>query len=677
MLRRVVSATTANQLSTIAAATTTAGTLVCCTKLSYNPIDSNCITSCAWTQQLNDSFVQSGKSITRGMNHNSNVGHEASCETSNGNEMQSECKRSMLVVQKQSKKVEEEDIVQQIRPILQASKRALRLINTVVMIVFEYKVDQYQHWIDSTIKSTGLEYFVATKGEDFVRQNFERDVENKLKDLQEAQRAYAEPDEDVIRSKEEIEEKRRAVHDAAKKLGEAEDQLSKLISNSSSGVHSRAAIRLRNLCRINGGTYIKVGQHLANLDHLLPPDYIRILQSLFRDCPVTPYSDVREVIREELGDYPENIFDEFEEVPIASASLAQVHVAREKGTGQKLAIKVQHRGLRETSNGDLLALEYVVRLVDRVFDEFKWGWIVDEIAPNLPKELDFKHEGNNAEKAAEHMKKTSLNCVVPKIHWNSTTSRVLCMDFEEGFSVTDLAQMEKSGLNKRNLAVLISSVFQAQIFDDGFIHCDPHPANVLWRKSNNGEPVLVLLDHGLYKQIDDSFRMNYAKLWNALLVANIDDIKKSCSTLGIDEMYPLLSAMLMSRPFDEVVERSKTNSFTAKIKIDAKSDAAMIRGYAQQYIGEIIKLLDKVPRQMLLLFKMNDCLRHIDHTLGSNANTLVIAGKYAVKAVYKSRCNQRTFINRLKDWFSYMFVMSRIRLFEAAEWWAYERRLLT
>ncbi len=140
--------------------------------------------------------------------------------------------------------------------------------------------------------------------------------------------------------------------------------------------------------------------------------------------------------------------------------------------------------------------------------------------------------------------------------------------------------------------------------------------------------------------------------------------------------YPLLSAMLMSRPFDEVIERSKTNSFKAKTKIDARSDAAMIRGYAQQYIGEIIKLLDKVPRQMLLLFKMNDCLRHIDHTLGSNTNTLVIAGKYAVRAVYKSRDNQGSLIKGLRNWFSHMLVISRIRLFEVAEWWAsYERRL--
>ena len=140
--------------------------------------------------------------------------------------------------------------------------------------------------------------------------------------------------------------------------------------------------------------------------------------------------------------------------------------------------------------------------------------------------------------------------------------------------------------------------------------------------------------------------------------------------------------MLMSRPFDEVLERSKTKSFSAKKKIDDKSDAAMIRGYAQQYIGEIIKLLDKVPRQMLLLFKMNDCLRHIDHALGSNSTkNLVIAGKYAVRASYKddnkigNKYKPRTFMSDFKKWLSFITVMSRIRLYEIVEWWMNARQL--
>lgn len=86
--------------------------------------------------------------------------------------------------------------------------------------------------------------------------------------------------------------------------------------------------------------------------------------------------DVCEVIKEELGKYPDELFESFSEKPIASASLAQVHVAIEKGTGRKLAVKVQHRGLRETSVGDLKALETAIGVIDGLFEDFTYGWIV-------------------------------------------------------------------------------------------------------------------------------------------------------------------------------------------------------------------------------------------------------------------------------------------------------------
>jgi len=144
------------------------------------------------------------------------------------------------------------------------------------------------------------------------------------------------------------------------------------------------------------------------------------------------------------------------------------------------------------------------------------------------------------------------------------------MDFKEGHSATNVEQIEKSGIKMKDLALLISSVFQAQIFQPRFVHCDPHPANVHWREKN-GKPQLVLLDHGLYgyKQIDDDFRITYAKLWKSLLMADIKGIKASCTSPGVEEMYPLLVAMLISRPFDEVMQRSNH----APIKTIRRSNA--------------------------------------------------------------------------------------------------------
>jgi aarF domain-containing kinase len=142
-------------------------------------------------------------------------------------------------------------------------------------------------------------------------------------------------------------------------------------------------------------------------------------------------------------------------------------------------------------------------------------------------------------------------------------------------------------------------------------------------------------------------------------------------------MYPLLAAMLTSRPFDEIQKRSKTRTFSAVSDIDANSDKAMIRGYAQQYLNEIILMLDKVPRQMLLLFKLNDCLRHIDTALGSNANSLVISGKYASELVYSHAKERFSFFEGICEWIKYVILTTKIRAYEISSSIVYKKMIIT
>lgn len=444
--------------------------------------------------------------------------------------------------------------------------------------------------------------------------------------------------------------------------------------------HTHSCVRLRDRPSCHIRSLGAVGQHLANLDYLLPPEYIETLSVLFDQNPHTPFEDVREVIKEDLGQYPEDLFDDFDPAPIASASLAQVHVAYDKQTGQKLAVKVQHRGLRETSVGDVSALVMAVRLAERLFpDTFTLGWLADEIAPQLPKELDFVREGRNAERAAQDLSTTGLQCVVPKIWWYHTAPRVLTMDFEGGCKATDAESLQQLGLRKRDVAQLISSVFASQMFLSGFVHCDPHPANVLVRAQPNGKPELVLLDHGLYRELDDDFRRTYAELWKCLLLADLDGIRDSCRGLGVGHAYPLFAAVLTARPFDEVVERSRasnlhlTGASTARSSgVDRRADKAVIRGYAQRYLRDIVALLGTVPRQTLLLLKTNDCLRHIDLSLGSPTNTLAISGRYAALSLYRDRLRTiegGSLSGRVQAWWTYMRVLARIQLCDAAAWW--------
>ena len=145
-------------------------------------------------------------------------------------------------------------------------------------------------------------------------------------------------------------------------------------ANPLSACHQRCATRLRDMCAQNRGCYIKLGQHLAMLDHILPREYNETLTSLLANTPRSSIAAVRRVIKEDLGASPEELFASFEEEPIASASLAQVHVAVTK-EGKKVAVKVQHEGLREGSVGDMYAITVLVDFVSRMFDGFSYNWL--------------------------------------------------------------------------------------------------------------------------------------------------------------------------------------------------------------------------------------------------------------------------------------------------------------
>jgi hypothetical protein len=331
-------------------------------------------------------------------------------------------------------------------PMFQASLRAMRLIRTALLVGMDYETAKLKPFIFG--EATGKEEMKLTR--------LENEMDLREKELDEAQMEYAKdtsgkavnlsPNE---RKALKLEQKQR-MQKAASRLAEAQEELIATEGESEkSKLHRKAARRLLQLCRENGGVYIKVGQHMANLDYLIPMEYIEVLSSLFDEAPQSTYQDVCRVIEEELHGTVDTLFDRFDPEPIASASLAQVHVAYDKVTGKKLAVKVQHAGLRETSAGDIFAVTNIVRIVDSLFEDFTFSWIADEIAPHLPKELDFVREGKNAERAAAHIEKSGLDCVVPKIIWKKTASRVLTMEFEEGFKSTDIEAIEKSGLNKQ------------------------------------------------------------------------------------------------------------------------------------------------------------------------------------------------------------------------------------
>lgn len=408
--------------------------------------------------------------------------------------------------------------------------------------------------------------------------------------------------------------------------------------------HLRGANRLQALCFKNGGIYIKLGQHVGQLDYLVPQEYAQTMRNSMLDkCPVSSYKQVCDVFLAELGRLPQEVFAEFDPVPLASASLAQVHAARTRD-GQKVAVKVQHMHLTDTAAADTATVDVIVNLLHWMFPTFDYRWLLAEVKESVPKELDFLNEARNAELCVRNFARLSPKLapriVVPGVDYSLSTSRLLVMEFMEGVGVTDVAGIKKLGVRPIDVARLISQTFAEMIFHHGFVHCDPHAANMMvqaapcswwnfwgwWRR----KPQLVLLDHGLYKTINPELRENYAGLWKALVFADVPRIKEYGVRLGAGEdLYVLFAGVLTMRPWDEIVLGTMDHLNLP----DTPEGRAEIQDYAALYFVEFSELLSRLPREVLLLLKTNDCLRAVDNALGAPVNTFVIVARESSRAL--------------------------------------------
>lgn len=420
------------------------------------------------------------------------------------------------------------------------------------------------------------------------------------------------------------------------------DQKSAEYSHIKSQVHLRSAARLRDLCCQNGGAYIKVGQYVGSLDYLLPPEYVQTLKVLHNDAPKSPFFDIQHVLEEELNCRVGDVFASFEETPIGAASLAQVHKAT-LHDGRIVAVKVQHRDVQKHAAVDMKTLEILYQVVSWLFPEFKFQWLVDESKKHLPLELDFEHEGWNAEKIMHFVKKFPF-VKIPEIDWRYSTKRVLTMEFCDGGKVDDLTYMQNHQISSDELAQKLGILYSEMIFVNGFVHCDPHPGNILVRRSPKHEVEIVFLDHGLYQTLSHDFRVQYCKMWQSLISSDLEGIKQSSEALGVKEMYGLLACILTARSWDVVTTGIDQGPITDE-------EAELIRLNAATYVTEITELLNKVPRQLLLLLKTNDLLRSIDFRLKTRATScsFITMSRCCIRALTEQRLQE---CRGWRDWVS-------------------------
>uniref|UniRef100_A0A7I4ALG2 Protein kinase domain-containing protein n=1 Tax=Physcomitrium patens TaxID=3218 RepID=A0A7I4ALG2_PHYPA len=305
------------------------------------------------------------------------------------------------------------------------------------------------------------------------------------------------------------------------------------------------------------GFYIKAGQSVASM-HQVPKEFVSTLSVLQDKASFWSFKDLEVVFLEEFGKDVKELFEAFDEQPIAAASLAQVHRGFLKN-GQEVAVKVQYPGLQKQFATDIATMAFLSKALAWIFPDYQFEWLVGEFEKNVVRELDFTQEADNADRTAKSFAH-NRNVRIPRIFRELSTKRVLTMEFMEGCKIDDIKSLEKAGVDPKEVASLLAAIFAEMIFCHGFVHGDPHPGNLLVHRdpSRSGKHNfdIVILDHGLYRELGEKFRTNYCRLWRALILLDADEISETGRNLGAGQYARYLPVIFTGRAISSNLVRS-------------------------------------------------------------------------------------------------------------------------
>jgi len=378
------------------------------------------------------------------------------------------------------------------------------------------------------------------------------------------------------------------------------------------------AERVRMVIEELGPTFIKLGQILSTRGDILPPDLIRELERLQDTVPPTDFALIQAQVENELGKPLHEVFPSFDPVPVASASLGQVHLAT-LSNGQEVAVKVFRPGVDKLIETDLDILLELAALAERRTD---WGEyygvlsLAREFASTLRTEQNYEQEGQSIDRYRESFAGEEY-VHVPQVFWETTTHRVLTMERIEGIKITDLAALDAAGLDRTEIARHNIAILLKAVLHDGFFHADPHAGNFMVLP----DEVIAVMDFGIMGHLDPVERLGLVNLFVNLFRGETERSVEALSDLGI------VTRAVDKRNLVRDLERLRVRYFGLDLE----------RIHAGSFVENLMELAFAyrlvMPSNLVLVFKTIAMLEGISLQLDPNINVFSEVEPYVREAL--------------------------------------------
>lgn len=374
--------------------------------------------------------------------------------------------------------------------------------------------------------------------------------------------------------------------------------------------------RVRAMLDELGPTFVKFGQLLSTRPDIVPPDILQELRHLQDDARPEPFERVREMVERELGLPIERVFSAFDEAPIASASIGQVHLAELPG-GQEVAVKVQRPDAERQMNADIQLLYQAARAARERVRRLQFIDLVgtvDEFARTVRRELDYGIEARNAEVFRRNFAGDDT-VWIPRVHWRYTTSRVLTMERVAGTALSHIDLVPWSAEDRRRLANRITETWMQMLFVHGFFHADPHPANILVRDPDH----LSLVDFGMTEQLTPRDREAATRLLLDILNQDAERLPRRLRALGV--RYPRRMEEELGDRLAVILQRYSASAIG---QID-------VREVLREVFQTIYRLDITLPSRWVMLDKTLATLAGVALEVYPDFNVFEVARPYAMR----------------------------------------------